>query len=402
MSGLSASVWLFGIAVIIFIFMGTLFVLWPLFRSNKNSDKGLDISRNDANISLYEERIDALALAVSLGEMTPEDAELQKQEAGRHLLADTEDESQASSDKPGGAWVYVLTSIFLPLFAIFIYLQGDGWRLLNADDKNTPWDFILHRAHERLRENPSDIETWVFLARSYRAIEDHQKSADTYRKLNDLNKPPNPDYLVEEGEMLALLSEGNLRGRPTELFSAALAVNSDHGRALWYSGLAAYQREENTAAIQYWQQLSRQKLPESFRKVLSRQLKQLGAEPLSEKASATPDIIKVKVAISPKLAKGLDPETAVFVYAKATDGPGRPLAAQRLSVKDLPAEVALTDAMRMGDSPALRNFEKWFVFARVSKNGNATAVSGDPIGKLELKKSEALDGLTLTIDSHWN
>lgn len=398
--GLLASTWLFGALLLLLTGLAVGFAIWPL-RCTANEEP--QVSRKQANIAFYEARVEELDNALSLGEMTAEEVGLQKAEAARHLLEDASAGDALPQSTAGGRWMYLFAALLIPLIAVSVYLQGDGWRLINADEKSPPWDFIIHRAQDRLAKDPKDLETWVFLARSYRALEKFPESAQAYAELNQLTDQSNADFLVEEGEMLAMIDEGNLRGRPTELFALALKANPNHGRGLWYAGLAARQRNDEAQAIQYWQTLATQPLPESFRQLLSRQLKHLNAEvPEQRNKTALQAVIRVRVEAQPELVADLPANTTVFVYAKSQTGPARPLAAQRLTLSDLPATVELTDAMRMADGPALSDFSSWTVYARVAPSGNAQPEAADPIGEITLDKAQALSAKSLLIDSRWS
>lgn len=399
MMGLTLNTWLFGSAVLILILFAWLFLFWPVLRRRVYE---LGQSRRQVNIDLYHSQMAELEEALRLGEIGPEDAERQKAAFSHQLLVATEAEPiTLPAAREGGGWLFVALGVFIPLFAGFIYLQGDGWRLVNADKKSPPWDFILHRAQTHLEQDPKDVETWVFLARSYRALERYPESAQAFAEVNRLNAASDPDILVEEGEMMALAAGGNLQGAATEKFNQALVINPRHGRALWYAGLSAVQREDNAQAIEIWQRLARQELPESFRMVLERQLTRLGGTVPEPALGRSKPVIRVSVEIAPKLQTGLAPETPVFVYARALDGSPRPLAARRLTLAELPAEVVLDDSMSMTGDSKLSGQSGWTLTARVALGGTATSQAGDPVGVIELSKADALKGRKIRITQRW-
>jgi cytochrome c-type biogenesis protein CcmH len=106
----------------------------------------------------------------------------------------------------------------------------------------------------------------------------------------------------------------------------------------------------------------------------------------------------VRVSLDPKLAKQLDPDATLFVFARAASGPPMPLAIQRLKASQLPTTVALDDSMSMMPSMTLSKFPQVVVGARVSKSGNAMSQSGDLetlSSPLDSHRSEPID---LTID----
>lgn len=406
MMGLSTGAWTFGSLALILSVVALGFALWPLRRGSVHAADA-PLTRKDQNIRLYRERLAEVEHAVRLGEMTAGEAKVQEEEAARHLLSDARAEpADGGQAKAGGAWLYALAAVAVPLCAVLLYLQGEGWRLHGADGQSPPWDFIIHRAQARLEKNPQDHDTRAFLARSYRALEKYDEAAREYAELNVRMTPPNPDFLVEEGEMRAMREEGSLQGRTSELFDHALRINPAHGRALWYAGLAALQRQDNEAAVGHWQILARQELPENFRHVLERQLKRLGAEvpataTIPTETAATAPVIRVKVEVAPGLVTDLPPSTTVFVYAKAQKGPGMPVAVSRMTLAELPAEIVLSDAMSMAGGPALSSLAHWAVYARIAPAGTAVAKQGDPYGVVELDTATALKSTLLTIDSRW-
>jgi len=99
----------------------------------------------------------------------------------------------------------------------------------------------------------------------------------------------------------------------------------------------------------------------------------LGTSP----ALANPTGLVVTVDISPELKARTNPEQAVFIYAKAVNGPKAPLAAVKTQVKGLPVTVTLDDSRALTPRFKLSNFKEVEVSAHVSQNGQAVRRSGD-------------------------
>ena len=97
----------------------------------------------------------------------------------------------------------------------------------------------------------------------------------------------------------------------------------------------------------------------------------------SQAPAANAGTLKLRVDIGAELRARASPETAVFVYAKAMQGPPMPLAVKRLQLKDLPVDLSLGDADAMMPSMKLSSFDQVVVGARVSFSGNPVAQSGD-------------------------
>ena len=118
------------------------------------------------------------------------------------------------------------------------------------------------------------------------------------------------------------------------------------------------------------------------------------AEPLANLAS-----IKVKVDVSADARQNFTDADIVFVYAKALTGPKMPLAAQRLTLADLPATVVLDDSMAMMEGMNISAFKQVVVSARVTRTGAAIAQSGDYIGQVTVADVTSTDEVTVNIDS---
>ena len=76
-----------------------------------------------------------------------------------------------------------------------------------------------------------------------------------------------------------------------------------------------------------------------------------------------------------------------------------PLAAQRMTMAELPATVLLDDSMAMMAGMNLSAFEQLVVSARVTKSGAAIAQSGDYIGSVDFENKKAPASINIVIDT---
>lgn len=91
------------------------------------------------------------------------------------------------------------------------------------------------------------------------------------------------------------------------------------------------------------------------------------------------------------------PDTVVFLIAR-TPGQAMPLAVKRLSVGELPAEVALTDADAMTFSNRLSGANRLDVFARASTSGTAAQSATDWVSDtVHLESAHPVDVVRLTL-----
>jgi cytochrome c-type biogenesis protein CcmH len=104
------------------------------------------------------------------------------------------------------------------------------------------------------------------------------------------------------------------------------------------------------------------------------------------------------VTLDPALAAQAAPESTVFVFARAVQGPRMPLAILRRQVKDLPVTVTLDDSLAMSPAMTLSKFDQVTVGARVSASGNAMPQSGDLEGSQSPVSVASSGSVAITID----
>jgi cytochrome c-type biogenesis protein CcmH len=265
---------------------------------------------------------------------------------------------------------------------------------------------MVEGLEKKLLEQPDDAEGWAMLGRSKVVLEDYAAAAQAYAKANELaQSEPQPEWLVGEGEALALARDHDLAGRPAQLFDQALALQPDDARALWYAGLAAGQARDYATARKHWLKLREQELPAELRQVVEERLAVIAQETgepvpaLAPKAAAPSAVtLKVKVRVDPSVAGRQRPGQVLFVFAKAVSGPPMPLAVQRIPDPALPLEVTLDDGMAMMPQLKLSQFAEWQLGARLSSSGEVKGAPGDLEGSLHVVREQAGAPVELVID----
>ena len=87
--------------------------------------------------------------------------------------------------------------------------------------------------------------------------------------------------------------------------------------------------------------------------------------------------LKLRVSLNPALQKELSPDAAVFVFVRAVENPGPPLAVVRKTVGELPFEIALNDSHAMIPSRTISGARNVIVGVRISVSGNPARQPGD-------------------------
>ena len=125
-----------------------------------------------------------------------------------------------------------------------------------------------------------------------------------------------------------------------------------------------------------------------------------GSHPPARSQAALPArSIKVTVRLSPALAAKAAPGDAVYIFARAAQGPKMPLAIVRKQVRDLPATITLDDSMAMVPDMKMSSVPELVIGARVSKSGDAITKPGDLEGYTAPLKAGATGPMEVVIAS---
>ena len=130
------------------------------------------------------------------------------------------------------------------------------------------------------------------------------------------------------------------------LFQLALDIDPNQITALGSMGIIAFEAGEYGKTVLFWTRMLEQLPPESDQANLI----STGIARASERANAlasqdnmvVESIIQLDVSLDQELPDNLK-EASVFIFARELDGSPRPLAAKRLSVKDLPVSITLSN-----------------------------------------------------------
>lgn len=192
-------------------------------------------------------------------------------------------------------------------------------------------DVMLVGLRQRLETQPEDIDGWILLSKSYFHVNRQKQAKEAYDKAMALGykgvwKPlPRIDSY----------SQSNLSAQKYET-----GINTRDYKIDQPTNTRAADASDQSAAI-----------------------------------NATG--LKLNVALKPGLIKTLSPESSVFVFVRAAENGGPPLAVIRKQVADLPFEVVLNDSHAMIPGKTISNATRVIVGARISTSGNAQRQAGD-------------------------
>ncbi len=406
------SFWIIAIALLA---LALAILLLPLLRSARVQR---DDQRQQQNIQIAREKKELLEAQLADGEIDQagfDSAYLDLQNAlALELSRDETGDPQAR-----GRWMAVLVMLAVPAASVVLYLMLGEYRVIenprlaqaqmSAQQRAAAPQMSLQEMEvaikDRLSQNPEDAEGWFMLGRTLMAKQQYGEAVTAFQRANDL-LADEPGIMFALADALAMQKNGNLLGEPEELVLRGLQLAPRFPNGLWLAGMAAEQRQDHKAAHRYWTQLLPliTDNPDSTREIRSLLASLEERDPelanaAAEAASGGDSRLSLVVDISPQLKSKAKPDDAVFVYAKAMQGPPMPLAVKKLTLADLPVALTLSDADAMMPTMKLSSFRQVVVGARVSTSGNPVAQAGDFYTELEaIDSANPPAEISLTID----
>jgi len=400
---------IFWIASAGLLLLALLILVPPILR--KPSDEIDD--RQQQNVDIAKDKKSMLDSQLERGELNQQDYDNALLDLQTALAIDLENPESIKQQQQGSWAVWLLITI-LPVLSIGLYFQLGEYRVIEnpaiaqvvtdheiqETRSKLSMDEALDQLKQRLRENPEDARGWYLLARSYMSQQKFDQAVTAYQRTYDL-VGEEPGVLFSLADALAMQNNGVMRGEPEQLIARGLEISPRDPTGLWLMGLAAEQRKDYRTAYDAWTTLL-PLIPNDPASVAEvRKLIHMVEQRDPTLAASAPEVkvLTVSVDLADVLRQKATPEDSVFVYAKALNGPPMPLAVKRLSVRDLPAQVTLSDSDAMIPNMNLSAFDQIVVGARVSKTGNPVAQAGDLFVEIEgIDSNNPPQDMVLSID----
>lgn len=185
-------------------------------------------------------------------------------------------------------------------------------------------------------------------------------------------------------------AHGRLDADAGRCIDAALRLDPGHVKALWLRASLQTQQRDHRAALATWQQLAKLLPADSpDARIIAANLAEAranlgGAGETSAPAGAagtmtaeTAPVLRGNVRLDPRWQARVGAGSVLFIYARAADERGPPLAVWRTSTGAWPVRFTLGDADAMMPGRRLSDFRRVVLEARVSRSGNAIAQPGD-------------------------
>ncbi len=410
--------------------------------------------RTAQNLAIARERLDELKLQLERGEISEPEFAQGREDIERGLADDliTKQREMSSSTVHSGHWAVMVVGFGVPVLAGALYLgigspttissvelqaaRSGAGAGAGADNRHPDsMDKMVANLAARLKADPSDPQGWSMLANTYMAMKRYSDAAMAMENLQKL-VGDDPNVLVRYADALAMVSGGRLAGKPAQLVNQALTIDPNNTQALWMAGMAARQQNDLHAALAHWRKLEpafadnpknlaelQQQIADATQRLggqsttgsastptaatasqteatavpstpAETRSSAAGSVPVTSGATAT---VTVRVSINESLKQNVAPTDAVYIFARALNGPPMPVAVVRRQAADLPVTVTLDDSSAVMPTMKLSKFDQVMIGARISKSGTANPQSGDLKGELAPVKTGSNKPVSITI-----
>lgn len=415
----------FWAAMLLMLLLAIVILVVPLLKVRATKS----IAYNDSNLHLHEEKLEELDTDLAEGRIDQVQYKVARQELDRELLADIPTDNtgtvslQRSSQVSRQPAMALAITVFLPTLALLVYMQlgmhADSEMQMAAGNEagqSLPTvEEMTENLERQLRAEGGEVKEWVMLGRAYKHLGRYSEAAEAFAAAGRME--PSAQLMLEQAESLALLNDQKFGLKARELTLDALRLEPDNVNALWFAGVAEYQHgnyrqsmaylskltlaagtdKEINQSIRFYIESAREKLIASGETVPPIEELLPTITTVAEKDTSNIVELRVTVEVSDEVRKKFVGSDSVFIYAKAAHGPKMPLAAQRMTLAELPATIVLDDNMAMVEGMNLSAFPSVIVSARVTKSGSAIAQSGDYIGQVVVKDVASSSDLNILV-----
>jgi cytochrome c-type biogenesis protein CcmH len=449
----------FWILTILMLLVAIGLLVYPILRVRQSSA----IAYKESNLNINDEKIKELDLDLKDGRIDQLFYKAAREELDRELLIDIPAESRETAAlhytgaaKRHPALALVIT-IFVPALVLLLYLQlgmhsasdeafvasqkrSQQSASNNASTKQpASMEQLTKQLEARIEQNGGSVQDWTMLARAHKYLGQYGLAEKSFAVALQQDEN-NAQLMLELAEMMALNNGRQFTAPSRELVRKAYALEPSNANVLWFSGVAEYQFGNYRQAIERLVALlpiagGEEDVVKSATAMISKSREQLiaageempelevllgvtsttEAVPVVRPATARPATVapaasstatsssitslSVAVDVSDEVRNKFNANDVVFIYAKAKQGPRMPLAAQRMTLAELPTTVLLDDSMAMVAGMNLSAFEQLVISARVSKSGAAIAQSGDYIGSTDFENQKTQASINIVIDT---
>lgn len=388
------------IAISAILVIALIFVWWPHVR-RINDNKLVTDSRSTSNTQSYQQTLAKLEQQFELCHINQQEFDILKTELARKLIQD--EASQDAALKIGKKHIAVplLLSVVIIGLTIGLYLRIGAVQELEQSiiANNTAQqtratqqqqiESILQNMAKKVADNPKDTQALFSLAHAYNSASKFDLAIAAFNKLIVL-EGEHAEFIGPQAQALYYKNKQVMNSEIKALIDRALQLDPKDVTTQVLLGMDSFVNSSYADAIITWQQVLNNDRPGTDHAALKNAIAQ-AKERLTLTGEALPEIpaavtsakISLRVSISSELANQFSPEQTVFIYAIPVEGARMPLAALKLTAKELPIDVVLDDSLAMTPMAKISDHKQVQLFAIISKSGSAGIKAGDLKGLIE-------------------
>lgn len=389
--------WFYSAALLI---VAALFVLVPLWRFHRRG--GADAAQRErTNLLIFQERLAELEAEREAGTMEEENFIALRLELERSLLADVDTTAAQPTAQARTSWLS--PSRLLPLLMVLLtiptslvlYQQWGYHEELELADlfertqrAETPEESrdLIFALGDLVEEHSDNGWLWYFMAQNLIKIGQFPEVPMFLERAAGLIEQPQDKAMIlgQQAFIEYLIAGQQLTDSVEGLIDEAQLLDANQYLVMQILATEAQKQDDYQGAITYWRRMLQQ-VPTGPEADALREAIVMAQATLADSGADSDGAVRgpvINVAVS--LAEGIElpAETRVFVSALDVNGRGQPLAAQLLTVADLPTTVTLSDRDAVG-AFNLSSAESIYVVATASVSGTANVQSGDRQGRSE-------------------
>lgn len=238
---------------------------------------------------------------------------------------------------------------------------------------------LLDQLAARLSEDPSDVNGWILLGRSYIQLGDYARARIALEQAWNRTEEPDDLLKLAYAQTLLFTEPGAALSLAGDLVEEVLAGSPGNENALLWGGFVAAERNQPDLAADRWMALLAANPPPAIADIVREQIGLLTGSAIEATEVAEPagPVVEVNVTVADSVAlESLGATALLFVIASAEDSPA-PVAVERHPLAALPGTFSLSDADAMIPARRISLYDEVTIVARISLSGEPTAQSGD-------------------------
>ncbi|MBU0724424.1 MAG: c-type cytochrome biogenesis protein CcmI [Alphaproteobacteria bacterium] len=264
-------------------------IAWPLRQARGQAAA----DRRDYGLEVYKAQLQEIERDLSSGVLSADQASAARLEVQRRLLAESHRPPAASGIARGlplyRAFGLAVIGGILPLGAVMLYLAlgSPGAPDMPLVSRQAEFAAVaqgtesleteIASLRQRLTEQPGDLEGWLALGETLRALERYADSAEAYRRAAHISS--DPDTLSAYAEALIFAQNGTVPVEASTILTQVLEQAPGEPRARYYLGIAEEQAGRPREALEYWVSLEADSPPDApWRAMLTARIEKTAAE----------------------------------------------------------------------------------------------------------------------------